>query len=200
MMPEMGEIVEDRTLTFGTGDEEISVLLLKQEIGRGLIGMIQSRLFEGNVALVVLHDKPEDDDFDMAYHGHSLDGQAERVGMEEALIDGLRKETDEALFVLFHELGHLVNHDAIATGDAFDAYMQERKDFVGSGKVLEIELRADDFAARYFGSKRVINGLTALMEREKAYYSPEVYDPDEIETTLAEMRLRIHHQENKREA
>ena len=58
---EMGEIKEDKTLTLGSGDEKISILLLKEEIGLGLIGMINSKLFPMNVGLVALSGKPEDD-------------------------------------------------------------------------------------------------------------------------------------------
>lgn len=197
MYPEMGEIIEDQTLTFGSEDEAISILLLKQEIGHGLIGMISSGLFSENVALVAIHGKPEDEDFDIAYHGHSKDGKAERIGMDESLIDGLRKRSDEALFVLFHELGHLVNHDAIAVGEAFDRYNQARKDKVKSGEVLDIELSADDFAVKYLGVQAAINGLHGLMEREKTYYPPNVFDPADIEISLGEMRNRIRHLESQ---
>ena len=50
---EMGEIKEDKTLTLGSGDEKISILLLKEEIGLGLIGMINSKLFPMNVPKMV---------------------------------------------------------------------------------------------------------------------------------------------------
>lgn len=197
MTSEMGDIIQDRTFVYGSGDEVISVLLLKQEIGHGLIGMISSKLFDGNVALVEIQGQPNDDDFDIAFHGHSADGKAERIGMETALIDGLRAETDESLFVLFHELGHLVNGDAIAVGEAFEEYMQDRKSLVDEGKVLDVELRADDFAAKYFGNQAVISGLYSLIEREKGYYSPDDYEQADIEVMLNEMLLRIEYQKSK---
>ena len=193
MNPEMGEIHVDQTLTLGSGDEEISVLLLKEEIGHGLIGMISSKLFAGNVALVAVTGSPEDEDFNIGYHGHSRDGKAERIGMDEKLIDDLRVKSDEALFVLLHELGHLVNNDIIAVGEEFDRYNQARIDKVKKGEVMEIELRADDFAAKYLGVQATINGLYALMEREKTYYSSDIFDREELEITLAETEYRIKH-------
>ena len=193
MNPEMGEIHVDQTLTLGSGDEEISVLLLKEEIGHGLIGMISSKLFAGNVALVAVTGSPGDEDFNIGYHGHSRDGKAERIGMDEKLIDDLRVKSDEALFVLLHELGHLVNNDIIAVGEEFDRYNQARIDKVKKGEVMEIELRADDFAAKYLGVQASINGLYALMEREKTYYSSDIFDREELEITLAETEYRIKH-------
>lgn len=196
MIPEMGEIHIDQTLTLGSGDKEISVLLLKEEIGLGLIGMLTSKLFSGNVALVAVTGSPEDTDFNIGYHGHSRDGKAERIGLDEKLIDGLRAKSDEALFVLLHEVGHLVNKDVVAVGEDFERYNQTRIEKVKSGEVLEMELRADIFAVEYLGIQVSINGLHALMERERAYYLSDTFDREEVETALAETEYRIKNLES----
>ncbi len=196
MNPEMGEIHIDQTITLGNEGKEISVLLLKEEIGHGLIGMITSKLFPGNVALVAVTGSPEDTDFNIGYHGHSRDGKSERIGLDEKLIDGLRTKSDESLFVLLHELGHLVNKDVVAVGEDFERYNQTRIEKVKSGEVMEMELRADSFAVEYLGIQASINGLHALMDREKAYYLSDTFIREEVEIALAETGYRIQYLES----
>lgn len=191
---ENSEIIEDKTLEYGMGDFAVKVLLLKEQIGLGLIGMISSKSFKQNVALVKNEDSTVGGDFGPAYHGSSLNGAAQRVGMDARLIDGLREESAEALTILFHELGHMVNQDSIAVGRDEEEYQQGRKDCVKAGRVEEREILADNFAAKYLGAQMVIEGLSSLLEHEKTAYSPDEYDQDEIDIMLSELRLRIEYQ------
>ena len=192
---EMGDIKEDKTLTLGSGDEKISILLLKEEIGLGLIGMINSKLFPMNVGLVALSGKPEDDQFCIAARSHSKDGKGQFVAMDEKLIEGLRSKTDEAIFALLHELGHLVNNDSVSAGEEFERYNHARMDKVQNGEVLDMELRADAFATKYLGTQAAANALRALMEREKAYYSSDDFDEGDLQIALDEIEYRIKHLE-----
>lgn len=194
---EMGEIIPDKQFEYGKGEKAVELLLLKNQVGLGLIGMISSKRFIQNVALVVNEDNPVGKDFGPAYHGSLSDGTGHRIGMDADLIEGLRTESDEALMILFHELGHMVNHDIIPTGESEKLYNQNRIDMVRSGKVSDMELRADDFASEYLGEQVVINGLMAHVEREKRTYSPEEYAQEDIDALINELQYRISYQANK---
>lgn len=78
----------------------------------------------------------------------------------------LKARKKEALFVVYHELGHVCcgftkkyhNQDEIR---------RARRNAIKKGEVMKDELNADAFAARYLGKKNALYGLKMQMDSRK---------------------------------
>ena len=174
------------TREYGSDHEKIEVLILEEPMENTLVGMISSDLFEEKIAIAF--DCQKQLDYDFACLGMMYDGSKPRIYMEQELVGRLKKESDEANLILFHEIGHYIHKDY--SKNISDL---ERERAVQTGCVIEKELFADDFAASYIGKNAVIHGLKILAERMKAKYQSGV-DEVSISLALLEIELRIKHQ------
>ena len=174
-------------IELGNGENKITITLLDETIGKGLMGMITSPIFKDNIALVIDVDHDEED-YTFACLGCGKDGVAPRVVMTKELYDELKEETPMAKTVLMHEVGHYYNVDV---GNNEDNSEDRRRELVTQNKVCQKEIKADDFAVQYLGKDTVIAGLEALKERMIEDYTD--YDEESVRLSIKEIEIRLSH-------
>lgn len=169
------------TEAYGPGDSQIELTLLESPVEHGLAGMLRSASLKNDVAIVV--DPHEGEDYDFACFGCGENGVAPRIILQPDLFADLKSGTDEALTILFHELGHYHNGDCENEEYIRDYYMTDRMNRAESGQILPMEVDADAFAVQYIGRDRAKNGLLQLKKRlEKT---------EDSELALSEVVARI---------
>lgn len=185
--------MEYKQTSYGAGDEIIEVLILDEPMNGTLVGMISSPMFSENVALALDSRvaKGEEVDYDLACMGAAKDGSIPRIYLFPDLVLDLKAGSIEALFILFHELGHYVNGDL--SGDyCSEDYDTQRVECVKDGKVSAKELAADAFAAKYIGRDKAIIGLEALLKRTQHSWNIEEFDEESVKTAIKEIEMRIN--------
>lgn len=92
------------------------------------------------------------------------------------------------LSALWHELGHIHNGD-YEEGNAVPSNEigKIRNQCINEGKVMDKELRADEFACRLAGKRNMIKLLESLIQERE-----QLNDKNQ-ELAIKEMRLRIAH-------
>jgi len=98
------------TTILNNGKDKIELTLLDKPMEQGLVGMVSSELFVENIAIVV-EDNPQTVEYDFACLGYTKAGTAPRVMMKKEFYEDLKKGTQEAKSILFHEIGHYANGD-----------------------------------------------------------------------------------------
>lgn len=181
-----GEDVQYTEYEYGVGENKITITLLDGTMGKGLIGMISSPIFNENIAFVVSDDH-DSDDFTFACLGCGKDGVAPRVTMTRELYDELKIETSMAKTVVLHELGHYYNSDV---GNNEDNSDDRRRNLVAQNKVCPKEIKADAFAVKYLGKDTVIAGLETLKKRILNIYKD--YDEESVELSVKEIDIRVN--------
>ena len=185
MIKKKGNAMKDYTTIFGVGKDKIELTLLDEPMELGLVGMVSSELFGENIAIVV-EDEPQTVEYDFACLGYTKAGTAPRVMMKKEFYEDLKKETQEAKSILFHEIGHYANGDMLANTGNED---EERERLVSQNKVSKKEIRADAFAVRYLGKETVIAGLEMLKQRIFDIYKD--FDEESVKLSTKEINLRI---------
>lgn len=193
MIKKKGNAMKDYTTIFGVGKDKIELTLLDEPMELGLVGMVSSELFDENIAIVV-EDDPQTVEYDFACLGYTKAGTVPRVMMKKEFYEDLKKGTQEAKSILFHEIGHYANGDILANSGHED---EERERLVSQNKVSKKEIRADAFAVQYLGIACVVQGLTALKQRILTEYAD--YDEESIQITIKEIDIRISHIEKMEE-
>lgn len=186
----------DWTITKYHSDQNtIEVLLLHEPMENILLGMVSSPILPNNIALVI--DYNLDSDGDIAGIGYNHDGTNPQIHMIPEIAEHLKKGTDEAKLILFHEIGHYANKDYLSSKSNKDyGYDKLRVDATEKGYVKESELTADDFAAEYIGKDTIINGLHQLLLRTKESCS-RYPESSYVAFAIKEIELRILHQLSK---
>ena len=172
---------------YGVDENKITITLLDETMGKGLIGMISSPIFNENIAFAVSDDH-DSDDFTFACLGCGKDGVAPRVAMTRELYNELKIETPMAKTVVLHEVGHYHNSDI---GNNEDNSDERRRALVAQNKVYQKEIKADAFAVQYLGKDTVIAGLEALKERILKDYVD--YDEESVQLSVKEIEMRLSH-------
>lgn len=172
---------------YGVGENKITITLLDETMGKGLMGMISAPIFKENIAFVV-SEAPDSDDYTFACLGCGKDGAAPRVAMTKELYDELKIETPMAKTVVLHEVGHYYNSDI---GNNEDNSDERRRDLVTQNKVCQKEIKADAFAVEYLGKETVIVGLETLKHRILDVYKD--YDEESVELSVKEIEIRLSH-------
>lgn len=182
-----------KEIEFGKNASKITVTLLDETMGQGLTGMISSKMFKENVAIVIVED-PDSVDYNFACLGWAENGVAPRVAMTDKLYKELKAGLPVAKVVLLHEIGHYYNCDNEKDEDNSD---DRRREFVLQNKVCYKEINADAFAVKYLGKETVIAGLQELQQRILADFAD--YDEESIQITIKEIDIRISHIEKTKE-
>ncbi|MCH5323586.1 MAG: hypothetical protein J1E39_00080 [Eubacterium sp.] len=160
---------------------------MNKPLSNGLAGMISSPLFKENVAVIV-DDTPKDErDYDFACLACGENGVVPRVMMIRELYYDIKRGKPYARTALFHELGHYYNGDLLSSKEDRD---KKRADLVVSGAVSEEELKADFFAASYFGKEFVASGLEKIMQLTEDMYKGHS-DADDLAIVLRELDIRM---------
>lgn len=171
-------------IEFGNDENKITITLLEETMGKGLMGMLSSTIFKENIALII-DEEHDDEDYTFACLGCGKDGVAPRVVMTKELYDELKEETPMAKTVLMHEVGHYYNVDV---GNNEDNSEDRRRELVTQNKVCPKEIKADAFAVQYLGKDTVIAGLKALKERIIEDYAD--YDEESVQLSIRELEIR----------
>lgn len=145
-------------IEFGHGENKITITLLEETMGKGLMGMLSSTIFKENIALVVDEDH-DDEDYTFACLGCGKDGVAPRVLMTEELYNELKKQTPMGKTVVMHEIGHHYNSDV---GQNEDNSEERRRNLVSQNMVCQKEIKADAFAVQYLGKDTVYCWIRGL--------------------------------------
>ena len=180
-----------KELKFGENENQITVTLLDETMGQGLIGMISSPMFKENIAIVIVKD-PDSVDYNFACLGCGENGVAPRVAMTEEIFDELKEEKPLAKVVLLHEIGHYYHSDV---GNNKDNSDERRRQFVTRNETCPKEIKADAFAVQYLGKETVVAGLRELQRRILVDYAD--YDKESVQITIKEIDIRISHIEGR---
>ena len=172
---------------YSVGENKITLTLLEESMGNGLMGMISSPIFKENIALVI-DEEHDEEDFTFACLGCGQNGIAPRVQMTKELYGELKKETPMAKTVVMHEIGHYYNSDV---GHNEDNSEEIRQILVSQNMVCQKEIKADAFAVQYLGKDEVVAGLEALKYRILIDYAD--YDEESVELSIREINIRISH-------
>ena len=179
--------MEQRELKLGANENQITVTLLDETMGQGLIGMISSPMFKENIAIVI--DKCNDPfDYNFACLGCGENGVAPRVTMTEKVYDELKEELSVAEVILLHEIGHYYNSDVCKNEDNSD---ERRRQLVVKNEACPKEIKADAFAVKYLGKETVVKGLQELQRRILVDFAD--YDEESVQITIKEIDIRISH-------
>ena len=170
---------------YGSEENKITVTLLDETMGKGLVGMISSPFFKENIALVIDEDH-DDEDYAFACLGCASNGVAPRVIMTREVYDELKEETPMSKTVVMHEVGHYHNSDV---GNNEENSEERRRDLVAQNEVCPKEIKADAFAVQYLGKDVVIAGLEAL--KDKILNDFTDYDEESIVLSIRELEIRI---------
>lgn len=169
---------------FGKGKGRICVVHITKPNKTGFAGMVTSKMFNDNIAIIVDRSDPIQRDFDFSCLAFSKGGTVPRIMIQEDLFYDFKRGTDEARTILLHEIGHYANGD-----HGHEHYDDNRLETAQMGSVLEMEIRADFFAADYLGYDIVLCGLKALKKRILSFLSDESTS-DAYQSTIAELAAR----------
>lgn len=87
-----------------------------------------------------------------------------KIFVTEEFLHRLQRKDPDAFFKLYHELGHIHNHDLLRN----DAPTEGEKEAALRGEPSDADLAADRFAKKYMGLKNSIKALRAIKkEREE---------------------------------
>lgn len=183
--------MEQTELKLGANENQITVTLLDETMGQGLIGMISSPMFKENIAIII--DKCADPaEYSFACLGCGENGVAPRVTMSKKIYDELKEEKPVAKVILLHEIGHYYNSDI---GNNQNNSYERRRQFVTRNEACSKEIRADAFAVQYLGKETVVAGLKELQRRILADYQD--HDEESVQITIKEIDIRISHIERR---
>ena len=169
-------------MSFGKKKNRIDVFHLNKPWKNGLAGMITSNLFQETVGIVVDEVLLSKNEADYACLGVSENGIAPRIVMTNDIFYDFKRGCPMARLVVFHELGHFIHGDL---NESFHtaSYDAERINIASQGKVIDVEVEADDFAVKYLGVDMVLSGFSALYN--------QVAQNEGAELALSEIKTRI---------
>ncbi|MBQ7344144.1 MAG: hypothetical protein IJW53_05225 [Clostridia bacterium] len=146
---------------------------------------MKSKLFDGMIGIHINEEKGADEEL---IFGGLYIGKNEQPLItihKDLYTDGQLR--DVLFLTLMHELGHYFNGDLRTCPS--EIYERRIRDIENGAVSLE-ERRADAFAVRYLGKKRVISGLEGLIKLNLAAESTEGLSADMCVKEL-ELRIRL---------
>ena len=179
------------TMSFGKKENRILLTHLKKPVRYGFAGMVSSRLFPQNVALIVSQQSNTEREYDLACLAIAPGSSSVRIEMDDSIFYGVKRGENLARTVLFHELGHYYhNHLKGGTMD-ISKYDTERFAKAASGEPIQQEVEADAFAAQYLGLNYVEEGLRSLIGVLRNHIDEGIFDDETGEMAVRELELRI---------
>ena len=153
-------------------------------IEKGMFGLIKSKIFEKQVGLYVKTDNNENNDLSLAgFYISSINNQP-MIEISSELYD--RKQNDEFIVTIFHELGHYYNDDYSKIKKNED---ELRLLSIEQSTVLKQEKQADEFAVKYLGKRKVVSGLEEIKKLLQSIGDLETY---QSQMSIREIELRIN--------
>ena len=70
-------------------------------------------------------------------------------------------------FILYHEVGHLLNNHVFYNNKECERYKQERKGYFDKGEVHPSEILCDKYAVSRMGKEKALQALNYLIEKSK---------------------------------
>lgn len=180
-----GVNVQYKKIEFGSDQTKITITLLEESMGKGLIGMVSSPLFRENIALVV-SEEDETDGYTFAGLGYGKNNVAPRVLMTTELYNGLMAGCTMAKTAVMHEVGHYYNEDKGSDGNDCE---EIRRKLVIQNKVCIKEIKADAFAVKYLGKNVAVAGLNALKDKILTEYMG--CEEESVLLSVRELEIRI---------
>ncbi len=165
---------------YGSGEEQIEVVIFDSPFENKLIGLIQSKMFSDLIP--ISWSRQDDECIVLASLGVSRDKQPS-IRLHELYKDEVGRATDEVLTIFFHELGHLYHKDHLIDEYEDDA---SRMQLIENHSVSERECKADLFAVKYLGKETVMSGLAQLQNRMRQYI-----DFENADIAIMEIQKRI---------
>ena len=181
---------EYQTMYFGRKGDRIQVLHLRKPIRLGLAGMVSSKQFGSNIALVVADTGFMD--FDFACLGYAAGGTAPRILMTREIFYDFKRGSNMARMIVFHEIGHYCNKDHFNRAGSGEEANAARIQAVSSGVVDSKEAAADHYAVRYLGKEAVVAGLREIRQELQHLYGTDEYDAESYNAAITELDLRIN--------
>ena len=175
-------------MRFGPKKHKIKIIHLKKPVTKGLAGMVISKLFVQDIALIVDSRPPTELNYNLMCLSHIGGRENVQIWMEPDVFYGIKRGDPLARTSLFHELGHHCLGHLKDSTEEMEAYDEARVQAVINGQVIQAELDADQFAVDYLGRDYVIRGLSdirASLAKENAF------DEEQQAIALKEMDLRI---------
>ena len=148
------------TMHFGTKKNKIRIVHLNKPIKNGVAGLIVSPLFPEPVGFFADDAARSDLDYALGCLAGGESGKAACVRLERDVFYDFKRGRPYARMILFHELGHHYHKDLVGL-DA-ESYDATRFKTAETGKVMEMELKADAFAASYLGRAVALAGLEEI--------------------------------------
>ena len=179
------------TMRFGKKNRMITVLHLRKPIAKGLAGIISSKLFPQQIALVADPRPVNDMDYSFICLSRNINSDSVSVWMEPEVFYGIKRGVALARTSLFHELGHYYHGHQKINHEDMDVYDEARTEAVESGQVIQQELDADQFAVEYLGKDFVIRGLRELAANTEERIKDGFYDEETGTAAVKELELRI---------
>ena len=175
-------------MRFGPKKHKIKIIHLKKPVTKGLAGMVRSKLFVQDIALIVDQRPLHDLDYNLMCLSHVGGRENVQIWMEPDVFYGIKRGDPLARTSLFHELGHQYLGHLKDTTEEMEEYDEARVQAVKNGQVMQAELDADQFAADYLGRDYVIRGLADI---RAALAKENACDEEQQAIALKEMDLRI---------
>lgn len=171
-----------RFMRFGKGVDFIQMIFSKKPISN-VGGKLTSRLFPSDLLFVVGDKYCEEGS--AAALCHIRENNISYIAMTYEVYYGVLRGEAQARFTLLHEIGHFVHKDMNAMSDT-DSLSNLRMVEVENGRVLPMELAADNFAASYLGRKAALAGLESICNEMRTL-------GNEYEITVKELELRLRY-------
>ena len=175
-------------MRFGPKKHKIKIIHLKKPVTKGLAGMVISKLFVQDIALIVDSRPPTELNYNLMCLSHIGGRENVQIWMEPDVFYGIKRGDPLARTSLFHELGHHCLGHLKDSTEEMEAYDEARVQAVINGQVIQAELDADQFAADYLGRDYVIRGLADI---SAALAQESACDEEQQAIALKEMDLRI---------
>ena len=175
-------------MRFGPKKHKIKIIHLKKRVTKGLAGMVISKLFVQDIALIVDSRAPTELNYNLMCLSHIGGRENVQIWMEPDVFYGIKRGDPLARTSLFHELGHHCLGHLKDSTEEMEAYDEARVQAVINGQVIQAELDADQFAADYLGRDYVIRGLADI---RAALAKESACDEEQQAIALKEMDLRI---------
>ncbi len=163
--------------------ERIYLYLLDEPYIKGVIGFLKSKLFDGLIGIHINEEKDTDEEVILGGLYIGKNEQPLITIYKDLFID---EQLSDVLFLtLMHELGHYYNGDVrTCPSEIYERRIHE----IENGSVSLEERRADAFAVRYLGKKKVISGLEGLIKLNLSLENAEELSAD---MCIKELELRI---------
>lgn len=180
----------------GRGEEKIIIKLLDAPIEKNAVGMVECKLFNDRIVVLVVDSRTEDDrEYEYACFVPTKKANIGSVYITDNTFQGLKCQNAMETMIVLHEIGHFYHmHQPLGSKEAT---FEKRMLPVAEGKVYSDEIEADEFAAKYIGYAAAAEALLQMNQKSIEKYSNGEYNPEEVALSIKEVELRIQILQNK---